>query len=111
MIKGSYLNIEERNAYRSLEDVVGCKWSTAVLGAIQRGVNRPGKLERFIPGISTKVLNERLRKLLNYGLITKEDHSDQVLHVEYQLTPVGIRLANIIEQLHALSGEHEGPAS
>jgi len=110
MPRSSYLNLAERNAYRSLEDVIGCKWSTAVLGAIQRGVNRPGKLERFIPGISTKVLNERLRKLLNYGLITKEDHSDQVLHVEYQLTPVGTRLANIIEQLHALGEAHEKSA-
>jgi DNA-binding HxlR family transcriptional regulator len=110
MAKPAYLNLDERNAYRSLEDVVGCKWSTAVLGAISRGVNRPGQLERYIPGISTKVLNERLRKLQNYKLITKEDHSDKVLHVEYQLTNVGTSLAQIIEQLHALSEDHKKPA-
>ena len=34
-------------------------------------VVRPGQPERFILGISTKPLNERLRKLLDYGLIAR----------------------------------------
>jgi DNA-binding HxlR family transcriptional regulator len=101
-----HLTLGERSAYQSLEDVVGCKWSAAVIGALQRGVNRPGKLERYIPGISTKVLTERLRKLLDYGLITRHDKSDTALHVEYTLTPAGKKLAGIIEQLHELQIEH-----
>lgn len=106
-MKAKHLTLPERSAYRRLEDVVGCKWSAAVVGAIQRGVTRPGKLERYIPGISTKVLTERLRRLLDYGLITREDHSEgATLHVEYRLTPVGEQLADIIEQLHALQAEH-----
>jgi DNA-binding HxlR family transcriptional regulator len=106
LMKTNHLTISERSAYRSLEDVVGCKWSAAVVAAIRRGVTRPGKLERYIPGISTKVLTERLRKLLDYGLVTKEDQSGVSLHVEYRLTPVGERLAGIIEQLHALQADH-----
>ena len=106
-MKAKHLTLPERSAYRRLEDVVGCKWSAAVVGAIQRGVNRPGKLERYIPGISTKVLTERLRKLLDYGLVVREDHSEAAtLHVEYRLTPSGERLAGIIEQLHELQAEH-----
>jgi DNA-binding HxlR family transcriptional regulator len=104
-----YLSLDERSAYRRLEDVVGCKWSAAVVGALQRGVNRPGKLERYIPGISTKVLTERLHKLLDYGLITREEHAGTALHVEYNLTPIGSKLAGIIEQLHALQAEHVPP--
>jgi len=106
MPSAKHLSIDERSAYRRLEDVVGCKWSAAVVGALQRGVNRPGKLERYIPGISTKVLTERLRKLLDYGLITREEHVGTVLHVEYSLTPTGKKLAGIIEQLHVLEAEH-----
>lgn len=103
-----HLTLPERAAYRRLEDVVGCKWSAAVVGALRRGIHRPGRLERYIPGISTKVLTERLRKLLEYGLIVREDHSaDATLHVEYRLTPAGDRLAAIIEQLHALQTEHD----
>jgi DNA-binding HxlR family transcriptional regulator len=101
-----YLTLKERNTYRRLEDVVGCKWSAAVVGALQRGVTRPGKLERYIPGISTKILNERLRKLVAYGLATRVDRSGAVLHVDYQLTPTGVKLAGVIEQLHTLQIEH-----
>ena len=82
--------------------MVGCKWSAAVVGALQRGVVRPGQLKRYIPGISTKILNERLRKLLAYGLAMRADHSAASLHVEYRLTPTGAKLATVIEQLHAL---------
>lgn len=107
-VPAKHLTLPEREAYRRLEDVVGCKWSAAVVGALHRGVNRPGRLERYIPGISTKVLSERLRKLRDYGLVVREDHSaDTSLHVEYRLTPAGERLAAILEQLHALQAEHD----
>lgn len=106
-----HLSLDERSAYQRLEDVVGCKWSAAVVGALQRGVTRPGKLERYIPGISTKVLTERLRKLLDYGLITREEQAGRVQHVDYNLTPTGRKLAHIIEQLHALQAEHVPPAA
>lgn len=85
---------------------MGCKWSAAVVAAIARGVKRPGQLERFIPGISTKVLNERLRKLLAYGLVTRQEFEDKVPRVEYRLSATGRKLAGIIEQLGELDEEH-----
>jgi len=105
-MKPRYLSLQERTAYRRLEDVVGCKWSAAVLAAIARGVTRPGQLERFIPGISTKVLNERLRKLLDYGLITRTEKPGRILQVHYHLTPTGQKLSAILDQLRELDEEH-----
>lgn len=104
--KARHLSVRDRNTYRRLEDVVGCKWSAAVLAAIGRGVARPGQLERFIPGISTKVLNERLRKLLDYALINRTEHPGRVLRVEYHLTKTGQKLAALIEQIRDLDEEH-----
>jgi DNA-binding HxlR family transcriptional regulator len=101
-----FLTLSERNGYRRLEDVVGCKWSTAVLAAIEQGVTRPGQLERFIPGISTKVLSERLRKLLAYQLIGRQEYPGRVLRVEYQLTDSGKKLAAILKQLRDLDATH-----
>lgn len=100
-----YLSLKERNSYRRIEDVVGCKWSAAVVAAVGRGVTRPGQLERFIPGISTKVLNERLRKLLDYGLITRTEIRERVPRVEYRLTSIGRKLTRLIEQLNDLNEE------
>ena len=101
-----YLSLDERKSYRRLEDVVGCKWSAAVVAALSRGVRRPGELERYVPGISTKVLNERLRKLLDYELIVRTEHQSRLRRVEYCLTPIGRKLASIIEQLRELGEEH-----
>lgn len=105
-MKRSYLTVRERTVYRSLEDVIGCKWSAAVVAAIARGVQRPGELERFIPGISAKVLNERLRKLLDYNLITRTEHAGLPARVDYELTATGEKLAAIIDQLRELNEDH-----
>lgn len=109
--QASYLSLKERGAYRRLEDVVGCKWSAAVLSAIGHGVQRPGELERFIPGISTKVLNERLRKLTDYRLISRTVIPGKVARTEYALTDVGAKLLAIIDRIRELSEEHEGAQS
>ena len=103
-----HLSLPDRNAYRRLEDVVGCKWSAAVLAAIGREVTRPGQLERFIPGISAKVLNERLRKLLDYGLISRREFPGKVLRVEYVLTATGRELSAIIDRIRDLDERHAG---
>jgi DNA-binding HxlR family transcriptional regulator len=105
-VKRKFIPLNERSAYRSLEDVVGCKWSAGVVAALAEGVRRPGALERYIPGISKKILNERLRKLLAYNLIVRTEIPDRVKHVEYTLTPMGRRLARVIRQLRALSRRH-----
>ena len=105
-MKRAPLTVRERSEYHSLEDVIGCKWSAGVVGAIHRGVQRPGELERFIPGISTKVLNERLRKLLAYGLISRTEYAGLPARVEYELTPAGEKLAVIIEQIRELNAGH-----
>jgi DNA-binding HxlR family transcriptional regulator len=52
------------------------------------------------------VLNERLRKLLAYGLITRSETRGRVLRVEYTLTRTGEKLAKIIEQIRDLDEEH-----
>ena len=87
---------------RLLEDVLGCKWSWSVLRAIHAGTRRPGRLERAIPGISTKVLNERLRKLVAHGVLEKTEFDAMPPHVEYAFTALGTRFFAVLEQIEAL---------
>ena len=72
----NHLSLVERSAYRRPEDVVGCKWSAGVVAAVAEGVRRPGELERYIPGISKKILQERLHKLQTYALLTRKERLD-----------------------------------
>lgn len=95
----------EKSAYTQLEDVIGCKWSVSVLQAVAAGICRPGALERYIQGISAKVLSERLRKLTRYGLLAKHVYMEIPLRTEYSLTQNGLKLVSIIEQIKRLDGE------
>lgn len=79
-------NTRHQKNYECLEQIVGCKWSVSVLLAIEQGINRPGALERYIVGISSKILAERLRKLIHYGLLEKLIFAEIPPRTEYILT-------------------------
>ncbi len=85
-----------------MENVVGCKWSLSVIELIRSGINRPGKMERAIEGLSAKVLNERLRKLMHFGILEKRTFAEVPPHVEYHLTDFGLRFADILDSIRAL---------
>ena len=88
--------------YEKLEAVIGCKWSVSVLMKVAAGIVRPGEIERSISGISTKVLSERFRKLVAYGLLEKHSYAELPPRTEYELTAKGRKLISIIQQIHEL---------
>lgn len=93
-----------------VEDIVGCKWSLAVLGAVRRGVRRPGAMEHAIEGVSKKVLNERLRKLVRYGILEKHAFPEMPPRVEYRLTPFGESFSEVMDGVERLQRRLEqGP--
>ena len=88
-----------------VEDVVGCKWSLAVLGAVRSGVRRPGAIEHAIDGVSKKVLNERLRKLVRFGILEKRAYPEVPPRVEYRLTRFGQKFSDLMDGVDALETE------
>ncbi len=90
---------------RMVEDIVGCKWSLAVIGAVRRGVCRPGALEHSIDGLSKKVLNERLAKLVRYGILDKRSYAEKPPRVEYRITPFGEKFCSLLDGIDALQRE------
>jgi DNA-binding HxlR family transcriptional regulator len=90
-----------------VEDIVGCKWSLAVLGCIRAGVRRPGAIRRSLPGLSTKVMNERLTKMQRFGLLARRSYAERRPRVEYALTPLGEELAAILDQIESLQARLE----
>lgn len=88
-----------------VESIIGCKWSLTVLALVRRGVRRPGAMERAVPGLSAKVLNERLRKLTRFGILARASYPEIPPRVEYSLTPFGGRFAVILDQIEALERE------
>lgn len=86
-----------------VEEVVGCKWSMRLLGLIGEGCSRPSALLRASPGLSAKVMNERLAKMLRFGILHRTViGSKPPLEVEYALTSLGQRFTRIIDEVRRL---------
>ena len=59
------------------ESIFACKWSARVLNLIGQGIKRPGAITRALDGLTTKVLNECLRRLINFGLVQRKSSSER----------------------------------
>ncbi|MDI3260216.1 MAG: helix-turn-helix domain-containing protein [Sinobacteraceae bacterium] len=86
-----------------VEDVLGCKWSLRLLERCAERAQRPSELLRACPGLSVKVMNERLRKLQRFGLLAREVQGRKPpLVVHYRLTPFGRRFKAVLAEIRAL---------
>lgn len=99
---------EKINGKRMVENIIRCKWSLSVLSLIRQGVNRPGAMERSVEGLTTKVLNERLRKLVNFGILEKKIFPETPPRVEYKLTDFGRKFIGILDAIEDLEDDLRG---
>jgi len=99
--------VSETKVINIVENVIGCKWSLLALSLIKQGVSRPGAMVRSVDGLTTKVLNERLTKMVRYGILDKRSYPEVPPRVEYEFTPFGERLVKILEEIEGLQGYYE----
>jgi len=92
---------------RMVEELSGCKWSLTVYQLLAAGINRPGAMVRSVEGLSTKVLNQCLRKNQRFGIIERIAYQEVPPRVEYMLTPFGAKFVRIVDELRNLHGEIE----
>jgi DNA-binding HxlR family transcriptional regulator len=86
-----------------VESIVGCKWSVRLLQLCADGHTRPSTFLRACPGLSAKVMNERWRKMLRFGIVRRTVcGAKPPLEVEYRLTPFGHRFLGILDEVRRL---------
>lgn len=68
--------------------VVGEPWSVLVLRDVHVGIRRFDELQHDL-GVSRKVLAERLKHLVELGLLKRRSYSERPTRHEYLLTPKG----------------------
>mgnify|MGYP000232788410 CR=1 FL=1 len=90
---------------RMVEVIFGCKWSLTVYQLLASGINRPGEMVRKVEGLTTKVLNECLRKNMAFGIIQRIAYDEAPPRVEYVITPFGTKFIRILDELEKLQRE------
>ncbi|WP_329446089.1 winged helix-turn-helix transcriptional regulator [Streptomyces sp. NBC_01426] len=79
-------------------DVVGDWWTLLVVRDAARGVHRFEEFQREL-GVSRKVLTERLKLLVEAGVLTREPYQERPVRHEYRLTPRGRGLLPVLVAL------------
>ena len=80
--------------------VAGEPWSPLVLRDVWVGINRFDDFQRDL-GISRKVLAERLKHLVEAGMLERRAYSERPARYEYALTEKGLGFVDVLMALAA----------
>jgi DNA-binding HxlR family transcriptional regulator len=84
--------------HRSIE-LIGRRWSGAIVSVMIKGASRFCELREAIPGISDRLLTERLKELEEAGIVTREVAATRPLQVSYHLTEKGRALGPVVDAI------------
>ena len=77
-------------------ELIGRRWIGAILRTLIGGPRRFNEILGAIPGLSDRLLTERLRELEHEGIVQRTVHNERPVRVTYDLTPCGESLEPII---------------
>src|SRR6476646_6472281 len=86
---------------RQTADLLERRWQLSIIYAALAGALRFNEFADAIPGISPRMLSERLRDLETAGLIERNVIPSSPPKVEYRLTDRGRQLGPIIDAMRA----------
>ncbi len=77
--------------------MIGEKWVSLIIGALNGRMMRFGELKRCCEGVSQKMLTQTLRKLERDGLVQRSLSTDGFpLRTDYRLTELGRSLVPVV---------------
>ncbi len=85
--------------YHRAAELIGRRWTGAILRAMLTGVNRFSELSGTVPGMSDKMLSERLKELEAEDIVVRRVIPETPVRIEYDLTAKGRGLQDVIEAL------------
>jgi DNA-binding HxlR family transcriptional regulator len=82
--------------YREAMEIIGRRWTGAILRVLLTGTTRFGEICTLVPGLSDRLLSERLKELECEGLVVRTVTPNTPVLVEYHLTEKGRALEGVI---------------
>ncbi|MFE0460047.1 winged helix-turn-helix transcriptional regulator [Kitasatospora sp. NPDC058965] len=92
--------------------LLGKRWTGLVVAVLSHQEAYFADLRRAIPGISERMLSDRLTELAEAGLVVRQVDEGPPLRVSYRLTEAGRALGPALEELRLWAAVHlpERPA-
>jgi DNA-binding HxlR family transcriptional regulator len=91
--------------YHEAVELIGKRWTGAIVHALMAGPLRFSELVQAIPQISDRLLSMRLKELEASGLVARRVWDGAPVRVEYELTAKGRALQPVITSLRRWARE------
>lgn len=88
-------------------NLISGQWTIAICCYLSDGRLRFAELKRRLAAITDRMLALELKKMEEKGLVTRFVYAEVPARVEYELTPIGLELMPVIEQLRAWGQRHK----
>jgi DNA-binding HxlR family transcriptional regulator len=86
-------------SYTKAVELIGRRWTGAILRALLTGATRYSEILVQIPGLSDRLLAERLRELEKEGVVERTVTPTTPVRIEYHLTEKGRSLGDVVHVL------------
>lgn len=93
------VNVSVCPKFHQAVELIGRRWTGAILSALLKGATRFTDIIHAVPGLSDRLLSERLKELELEGIVTRTVHAETPVRIEYQLTAKGLELNVVINEL------------
>lgn len=102
-------------AYRHAIEIIGGRWTGSIIRSMLAGAARYSEILAAVPGLSDRLLSERLKQLELEGIVARSVVPSTPVQIEYRLTDKGLDLAAVVRSVNEWAqawGPQEGtPAS
>jgi DNA-binding HxlR family transcriptional regulator len=85
--------------YHHAVELIGRRWSGAIIRAMLAGSMRFSDIAAAVPGLSDRLLSERLKEFEAEGLVVRTVFPDTPVRIEYRLTEKGRDLGPAVEAI------------
>ena len=86
------------NFHRAVE-LIGRRWTGVIVRALLGGAVRFSDVSDAIPGLSDRLLSERLKELELEGILRRTVYPETPVRIEYTLTEKGLALSQTITDI------------
>ena len=83
-------------AYTRAIEIIGRRWTGAIIRSMLSGTSRFSEILAGVPGLSDRLLSERLKELESEGIVTRTVTPTTPVRIEYALTDKGRALASVV---------------
>jgi DNA-binding HxlR family transcriptional regulator len=101
--KGAYdepmtiVDARQCSSFQSAIELVGRRWTGAIITVLRNGPMRYAQLALAVPGLSERLLSERLKELETAGIVLRRVLPGPPVGVEYALSEAGHDLGRALD--------------